>query len=63
MLAAYRTGFASSLDHLALIAAVVAFVGAVGGFALVRQRDFVPSTAPEEAPAARDEPAEAGAAA
>ncbi len=33
----------STFDHLMGIAAVVAFVGAVGCLFLVRQRDFVPS--------------------
>ncbi len=41
ILHAYRVGFAFSLDHLVVIAAVVAFVGAVLSFLLVRQRDFV----------------------
>lgn len=41
VLHAYRVGFASSLDHLALIAAAVALVGAVFSFVLVRERDFV----------------------
>ena len=31
----------STLNHLMIIGAIVAFVGVVGGFALVRQRDFV----------------------
>jgi EmrB/QacA subfamily drug resistance transporter len=41
LLHAYRIGFSSTLNHLMLIAAVVAFVGSVGGYGLVRQRDFV----------------------
>jgi hypothetical protein len=41
LLHAYRIGFSSTLNHLMLIAAVVAFVGSVGGYSLVRQRDFV----------------------
>lgn len=51
VLAAYHSGFASSIDHLTVIAAVVAFAGALAGYGLVRQRDFVPSVAPEGAPA------------
>jgi EmrB/QacA subfamily drug resistance transporter len=38
---AYRQGFSTTLNHLMVIGAVVAFVGAVSGLALVRQRDFV----------------------
>jgi Na+/melibiose symporter-like transporter len=41
LLHAYLIGFSSTLNHLMLIAAVVAAVGSVGGFILVRQRDFV----------------------
>jgi hypothetical protein len=40
VLHAYRVGFASSLDHLVVIAAVVAFAGGILSYALVRQRDF-----------------------
>ncbi len=42
---AYHVGFSTTLNHLMDIGAVVAFVGAVGAFALVRQRDFVVPTA------------------
>ncbi len=45
LLAAYRVGFSSTLNHLMDIGAIVAFVGAVCAFALVRQRDFVVPTA------------------
>ena len=38
---AYHQGFSTTLNHLMIIAAVVAFVGAVSGLVLVRQRDFV----------------------
>jgi EmrB/QacA subfamily drug resistance transporter len=62
VLDAYRSGFATSLDHLLVISAVVAFVGAVGGFALVRQRDFVPSVGPERAPEMVHDEVPAGAA-
>ena len=43
LLHAYRSGFSSTINELAWIAAGVAFVGAVAAFALVRQRDFVVS--------------------
>ncbi|MGH9078489.1 MAG: MFS transporter, partial [Acidimicrobiales bacterium] len=46
LLQAYRVGFSATLDHVMIIGAVIAFIGSVGGFALVRQRDFVPSIAP-----------------
>ena len=49
MLDAYRAAFSSTFDHLMLISAAVALVGSVAGFALVRQRDFVPSYAPAPA--------------
>jgi EmrB/QacA subfamily drug resistance transporter len=45
LLHAYRVGFASTLDHLMVIGTVVAAVGSVCAFVLVRQRDFVPSFA------------------
>jgi MFS family permease len=38
---AYHQGFSTTLNHLMVIAAIVAFVGAVGALTLVRQRDFV----------------------
>jgi EmrB/QacA subfamily drug resistance transporter len=46
VLHAYRTGFSSSLNLIVVIAAIIALVGSVGAFVLVRQRDFVPSVAP-----------------
>ena len=46
LLLAYRVGFSATLNQLMVIAAVIAFIGAVGSFVLVRQRDFVPSFAP-----------------
>jgi EmrB/QacA subfamily drug resistance transporter len=49
LLHAYRVGFASTLDHLMIIGAVVAALGSLGAFALIRQRDFVPSYSPAEA--------------
>jgi EmrB/QacA subfamily drug resistance transporter len=41
LLHAYRIGFASTMDHLMVIGAIVALVGTIGAFALVRQRDFI----------------------
>jgi hypothetical protein len=60
LLHAYRVGFSSSLNSIMLIGAAIAFVGSIGAFALVRQRDFVPSFAPpaSSAPAAVSEVAE-----
>ena len=50
LLQAYHSGFSVTLNHLMEIGAVVALVGAVCGFALVRQRDFVvPTGAPQRA--------------
>jgi EmrB/QacA subfamily drug resistance transporter len=46
LLQAYRVGFSGTLDRLMIIGAVIAFVGSIASFALVRQRDFVPSFAP-----------------
>jgi len=46
LLSAYRTGFAETFNHLMAIASIIAMVGAIGCLVLVRQRDFVPSTAP-----------------
>jgi MFS family permease len=51
LLQAYRVGFSATLDHVLIIGAVIAFIGSVGAFALVRQRDFVPSLAPPPAAA------------
>jgi len=55
LLDAYRAGFASTLDHLMVIGCVVAAVGSLSAFLLVRERDFVPSYA--TADVARNEPA------
>ncbi len=49
LLQAYRVGFSATLNHVLMIGAVIAFIGSVGAFALVRQRDFVPSVAPQAA--------------
>jgi hypothetical protein len=46
LLDAYRIGFSSSLNSITLIGSVIALVGSIGAFALVRQRDFVPSHGP-----------------
>jgi len=46
LLNAYRVGFSSSLNSIMEIGAVIALVGSIGAFLLVRQRDFVPSYAP-----------------
>ena len=48
LLHAYRLGFASTFDHLMIIGVVVAAFGSICAFALVRQRDFVPSYSPSE---------------
>jgi EmrB/QacA subfamily drug resistance transporter len=48
LLHAYRVGFSATFDHLLIIAAVIAFIGSVGSFSLVRQRDFVPSMTPPD---------------
>ncbi len=45
LLDAYRAGYTTTLNHLMVIAAMIALVGAAGCLALVRQRDFVPSHA------------------
>jgi MFS family permease len=49
--AAARESFISGLNELFVIAAVIAFAGAVLAAVLVRQRDFVVTAAPEPAPA------------
>jgi EmrB/QacA subfamily drug resistance transporter len=41
LLHAYHIGFSTTLNHLMIIGAIVAFIGALGGYGLVRQRDFV----------------------
>lgn len=46
---AYRGGFANALDRIVLIAAGVAFIGAICAFTLVRSGDFVASTDREAA--------------
>jgi EmrB/QacA subfamily drug resistance transporter len=41
LLHAYHIGFSTTLNHITIIAAIIAFAGSLGGFLLVRQRDFV----------------------
>ncbi len=52
LLDAYHVGFSATLNHLMDIGAVVAFVGALCAFVLVRQRDFVVPTATVGTPGA-----------
>jgi EmrB/QacA subfamily drug resistance transporter len=52
----YRVGFVEAFDDILLIAAVVALVGAVLAFALVRSRDFVASGPPAVDAAPAPEP-------
>ncbi len=40
---AYRVGFSGSMNELSIIAGVIAVIGSIAGFVLVRQRDFVVS--------------------
>jgi EmrB/QacA subfamily drug resistance transporter len=47
LLDAYHQGFSTTLNHLMVLAAIVAFVGAVGALTLVRQRDFIIPGAPQ----------------
>jgi EmrB/QacA subfamily drug resistance transporter len=47
---AQRVAFVGAFDSILKIAALVAFAGALAGFALVRQSDFVVSHAPGQAP-------------
>ena len=53
LLDAYHSGFSITLNHLMVIGAVVAFVGALSAFALVRQRDFIVPTGPPSGPPAQ----------
>ncbi len=46
LLQAYHVGFSTTMNHLMELAAIVALVGAVCAFALVRQRDFIIPTGP-----------------
>lgn len=51
LLSAYHEGFATTMNHLMGIAAIIAMVGAIACLFLVRQKDFVLSVTPGEAPA------------
>jgi predicted MFS family arabinose efflux permease len=57
---AYRVGFSATLNHIMVIGAVIAFVGSVAAYLLVRQSDFVPSMGappkPAPEPAGQAEP-------
>jgi EmrB/QacA subfamily drug resistance transporter len=54
---AYLALFTDALNDLFLVGAVIAFAGAVGAFALIRQRDFIASqAAARPAPEAAAEP-------
>ena len=46
-----KAAFVSAFTNILEIGAVIAFVGAIGAFALIRSRDFVASHAPEAVPA------------
>lgn len=58
---ASRTEFVDAFTSILEIAALVAFVGAVGAFALIRSKDFVASHAPEPVEGSVGEPLMAGA--
>ncbi|HLM94707.1 MAG TPA: hypothetical protein VK283_00245, partial [Acidimicrobiales bacterium] len=55
LLDAYRGAFSNTFDHLMVIGVVVAAIGSICAYALVRERDFVPSYSPSEA--AQEQPA------
>ena len=56
LLQAYRLGFTTTFNHLMVISTIVALIGSVAAFALVRQRDFVAAQGgPPQAPAGSDE--------
>jgi predicted MFS family arabinose efflux permease len=46
--AAIRSSFASGMDNLMVVTAIVALVGAVGSFLLIRQKDFLARHQPRE---------------
>jgi EmrB/QacA subfamily drug resistance transporter len=60
---AYRLGFTSALSNILIVAGVIAFVGALCAFVLVRSRDFVAAEASGAAPGADTQSAEPVAAA
>ena len=45
---AAKVAFIAGFNEIVLIAAIVSFAGALAGFLLVRSRDFVQPTGPEE---------------
>jgi hypothetical protein len=47
-----RGSFTTALDHILLVAAIIAIVCGVLTFVLIRQKDFVQHGAPEAAPVA-----------
>jgi hypothetical protein len=51
LLGSYKVGFTDALTTILLIGSLLAIVGAVCAFALVRSRDFVSQGEPELAPA------------
>jgi EmrB/QacA subfamily drug resistance transporter len=57
---AFHTGFAGALNEILVIAAIIAFLGALAGFALVRRKDFVAAgrlvASHGERPEPRDDP-------
>ncbi len=53
---AYRVGFTDAFTTILIIAAAVAFTGAILGFALVRSSDFVVSSSPEDGAQAQVQP-------
>jgi EmrB/QacA subfamily drug resistance transporter len=57
----YRVGFIEAFTTILVIAAAVAFLGAVCAFVLVRSRDFVSSAGPAAAAPAREQPVGVGA--
>jgi MFS family permease len=57
LVSAYHQGFSTTLNHLMIIGAVVALVGAVSAVTLVRQRDFVvPGSPGAPSPGAAGQP-------
>jgi EmrB/QacA subfamily drug resistance transporter len=47
---AIRASFASGINDLVVVTGIVALVGAVGAFTLIRKKDFIPRGAPAQAP-------------
>jgi hypothetical protein len=48
--AAIRSSFASGVDNLVIVTAIVAFVGAAGSLLLIRKKDFLLRQERREAP-------------